>query len=182
MRVPIWTVIAGFAVLGGLAFSGDTAKMLRPGSRAAIGAIGEAGLEIDIERYRVPGKMTIFDFHSRNCPPCRAIAPGLQRLVEARADIAVRTINVDRPGSRSIDFSSPVAEQYGIRALPHFVIYDSRGRRAMEGKAAHRQVSEWIEQLPAPEEATAPAEEPPRRRRSMDDYPAGSGGDREAGS
>ena len=72
------------------------------------------GEEVDIETLVYEGKTTIFDFYSDYCPPCR------------------------------IDFGSPVAQQYKLRSIPYFIIYDASGSRTAEGNNAYKQVVQLL--------------------------------------
>lgn len=130
--------------------------------RAAGRVIGRPGEEIDPARHAVRGKVTIVDFYSAGCHVCQELAPHLERLERARTDIAVLTVDVNRPGVRGIDFRSPVVRQHGIQALPHIQIYDREGRRRLEGEEAYRLVAAWIEALaPGPEEPRPDTRRPP---------------------
>lgn len=104
------------------------------------------GEEIDIEKLLQPGKTTIFDFYSEYCPPCRKISPALVKLDSLRKDIVVVKININRKGIQGIDWNSPVARQYALRSIPHFVIYDSTGYRTHEGEEAYQQVMNLLSQ------------------------------------
>jgi thiol-disulfide isomerase/thioredoxin len=103
------------------------------------------GEKVTLADYVVTGKTTIFDFSSEYCPPCRAIAPRLEELHKKRDDIAVVTIDINRPGVRGIDWKSPVAGQYGLRSIPHFKIYSPEGKLIAEGDKAAEQVYGWVE-------------------------------------
>jgi thiol-disulfide isomerase/thioredoxin len=107
------------------------------------------GQKVDLADFLVPGKTTIFDFTSEFCPPCRAIAPHLDRLHANRADISVVKVDINRPDVRGIDWNSPVAGQYAIRSVPHFKVYGPDGRLVAEGDEARRMVIGWIEEQPA---------------------------------
>jgi thiol-disulfide isomerase/thioredoxin len=102
------------------------------------------GEEIDIEKLLAPGKTTIFDFYSEYCPPCRKISPALAKLASKHKDIAVVKININRKETKGIDWSSPVAQQYQLRSIPHFIIYDSTGYRTHEGEEAYQKVMELL--------------------------------------
>ncbi|MBI4870050.1 MAG: thioredoxin family protein [Candidatus Riflebacteria bacterium] len=128
---------------------------LRPGAADPIGLIGSPGQRLDLEGYVVPGKLTVFDFFSHRCPPCRLMAPKLERLVAARADVVVRTIDIDRAGARGIDFGSPVARQHKLEALPHFEIFDAQGRLWLRGTEAYERLLEWSSAV-APEPTSPP--------------------------
>lgn len=104
------------------------------------------GEEIDIEKLLQPGKTTIFDFYSEYCPPCRKISPALAKLDSKRGDLVVVKININRKGVQGIDWNSPVARQYALRSIPHFVIYDSTGYRTHEGEDAYQQVMNLLTQ------------------------------------
>ena len=104
------------------------------------------GAPVDLAQFAVPGKYTVFDFYSEYCPPCRAIAPHLDALHHARADIAVVKIDINRPDHRGIDWKSPVASQHHLRQVPTFVVFGPDGKQQSEGDAAYHQVVSWIEE------------------------------------
>lgn len=132
----------------------------------ALVSVGRPGQEIRLESHLGKGRTTLFAFKSRHCGACRAMEPELERLASSRQDLTLRVVDVDRPGARSIDFRSPVATQMGIRALPHFVIFDRAGRQALAGDKARAQVDQWIEQLPPPTDGTFEPTEPAQGRPS----------------
>src|SRR4051794_4025329 len=78
-------------------------------SAAEIPAKGEKPLRIaqgktvNLADYVVPGKTTVFDFTSEYCPPCRAIAPQLEKVHQKRADVVVVAVDINRPGVKGID-------------------------------------------------------------------------------
>lgn len=102
------------------------------------------GKEIKVADYLVTGKITIFDFYSKFCPPCRAIAPSLEKLHETRADIAVVKVDINRPDVQGIDWESPVARQYDLHSIPHFKVYGADGKLKAEGDAAYDLVTSWL--------------------------------------
>ncbi|MEA3400156.1 MAG: thioredoxin family protein [Armatimonadota bacterium] len=104
------------------------------------------GKEVSLEDHVVAGKITIFDFYSDYCPPCRVISPKLEELAARRDDIAVVKVDINRPGVSGIDWQSPVARKYSLHSIPHFVIYDADGRVMAEGRRAYQQVNEWLRQ------------------------------------
>jgi thiol-disulfide isomerase/thioredoxin len=106
----------------------------------------QPGEEIEIKNLVQEGKTTIFDFYSVYCGPCRRISPLLERLDRRRDDIVVIKIDINRNGVRGIDWGSPVTRQYNIQSIPYFIIYDTRGRRVLEGKEASRQVFQLLRQ------------------------------------
>lgn len=103
------------------------------------------GAKVNIQDYLVPGKTTIFDFTSQFCPPCRAVAPLLERLHETRADVVVVKVDINRPEVKGIDWKSPVAQQYGLRSIPNFKVFGPDGKLLAEGKPASQLVYSWLE-------------------------------------
>jgi thiol-disulfide isomerase/thioredoxin len=118
--------------------------ILTKGSASTAANAAAPGEETDIEDLVQTGSITIFDFYSDYCPPCRKISPLLEKLDEKREDIVVMKIDINREGRKGIDWGSPLARQYGLRSIPHFVIYDESGERSHEGKAAAQQVFKWL--------------------------------------
>jgi thiol-disulfide isomerase/thioredoxin len=104
------------------------------------------GQKVDLKDYVVPGKTTIFDFMSAYCPPCRAIAPHLAKLHANRADIVVVEVDINRPDVKGIDWRSPVAQQYGMRSIPHFKVFNPDGKLQAEGDDAYHLVTSWFKE------------------------------------
>ncbi|MGE5343141.1 MAG: thioredoxin domain-containing protein [Candidatus Omnitrophota bacterium] len=103
------------------------------------------GQELDIEKFLPGGQMVIVDFYSEYCPPCRAIGPYLKQLDSKRTDILVLKVDINRPGIQGIDWGSPLARQYKLRSIPHFLIYGSSGKLEYEGEAAYQKVMELLQ-------------------------------------
>ena len=103
------------------------------------------GQEVNLADYLVPDKTTVFDFYSEFCPPCRAIAPRLEKLHESRADIAVVEVDINRPGVKGIDWRSPVARRYDLNSIPHFKVYGPDGKLKAQGDDARAMVTAWFE-------------------------------------
>jgi thiol-disulfide isomerase/thioredoxin len=102
------------------------------------------GAEVKITDYLVSGKTTIFDFTSQYCPPCRAVAPLLEKLHQTRDDIVVVKVDINRPSVKGIDWDSPVAKQYELGSVPHFKVYGPDGKLMAEGKPASQLVYGWL--------------------------------------
>jgi len=125
-------VIAGFVLF-------FLALVLSVSQAGEIKVLNEAapGSAVDIEKHVEKGKTTIFDFYAEWCGPCRNIAPYLEKLQEKDRSVVVKKINIDK-------WNSPVCQQYKIRSVPCFRIYDSSGRLQYEGKEAYNKVLEMI--------------------------------------
>lgn len=104
------------------------------------------GEKVDIEKYVVPGKTTVFDFTSEYCPPCVAIAPLLHDLDAKRDDLVIVEVDINREGVKGIDWSSPVTAQYGIQSVPSFKVYGPDGKLTAENEEAYEMVSAWLEE------------------------------------
>ena len=105
------------------------------------------GQPIDFAPQLVSGKYTIIDYYSPYCGPCMRLRPSLQYLTVARNDVAVRSININRPGVRGIDWDSPIIKATGIQSLPHLIIFDPNKHQVSEGREASMQVRNWLHGL-----------------------------------
>ena len=103
------------------------------------------GAEVKITDYLVPGKTTIIDFTSEYCPPCRAVAPMLDKLHQTRDDIVVVSVDINRPNVKGIDWKSPVARQYQLESVPNFKVFNPEGKLIVEGKPASQLVYSWLQ-------------------------------------
>jgi thiol-disulfide isomerase/thioredoxin len=135
-------IVVALAILGYLIIQKETGSM-EPSMPSSF----QPGQEIDIETLVVSGKTTIFDFYSDYCPPCRKISPLLKKLDEKRDDIVVIKLDINRPGIKGvIDWKSPLARQYKLHGIPHFIIYDTSGNRTHEGRLASDRVFQLLYQ------------------------------------
>jgi len=138
-RLILTLALAAFIAAPSGVFAADT--HVKGGKPARI-AMGE---EVQLSDYLVPGKITIFDFTSQFCPPCRAIAPSVEKLHTTRQDIAVVSVDINRPGVQGIDWKSPVAQQYHMRSIPHFKVFGPDGKLIAEGNEARELVTSWFQ-------------------------------------
>jgi thiol-disulfide isomerase/thioredoxin len=102
------------------------------------------GENIDIMKHVESGKITVFDFYSEYCPPCKTIAPQLAELDKARPDIVVKKIDINRKDHKGIDWQSPVVQQYKIQSVPYFIIYNENGKVMASGREATEKVFEYL--------------------------------------
>ncbi|MBX9689222.1 MAG: hypothetical protein K2X27_21110 [Candidatus Obscuribacterales bacterium] len=106
------------------------------------------GTPVNAEKYLVPGKYTIVVFFSPYDPACATLGPQLMQLARVKPDIAVRTININRPGIEGVDWQSPVLQSAQIQAVPHFQIYDTSQNLRAHGRPAYEQVVQWLKTMP----------------------------------
>jgi len=79
------------------------------------------GQPVIIAKHLAPGKVTVVDFYADWCGPCRMISPYLEQLVAGDHDVVLRKVDV-------VSWNSPVAQEYGINAIPHIEVYDRAGK------------------------------------------------------
>ncbi|KAI9199595.1 thioredoxin family protein [Polychytrium aggregatum] len=89
-------------------------------------------------------RCVVVDFTSMTCPPCRAIAPEFERLLEEHQrykPVGVRCVTLPRPmivGVKvEVGTARDIATRYGITATPTFV-YFLDGKQFAEFKGADR--------------------------------------------
>lgn len=121
----------------------DAATDKGPGKQERISKVG-FGQPVDLHALAYPGKVTIIDFYSDYCPPCRAISPPLHDAVKANQSTALRVVDINRPGTQGIDWQSPVAQQNELRSIPFFVIFDATGNEVARGGRARDMVAAFL--------------------------------------
>ncbi len=87
------------------------------------------GEKVEIKRHIKPGQVVLFDFYADWCGPCRKITPELEGLARKYpGQVVLKKIDIK-------NWNSAVAQQYGIRSIPHVVLYDQRGKKRVDGNA-----------------------------------------------
>jgi thiol-disulfide isomerase/thioredoxin len=119
--------------------------LISPGA-AADANHGNPGQPLDVKSLVVRGKTTVIDFYSPFCPPCLYLAPRLARLADMRPGLAVQKVNINRPGVNGIDWRSPLAQQYQLRSVPHFMIFNTQGQLVAQGREAFETVRRWLQE------------------------------------
>ncbi len=93
----------------------------------------------DIARMIEQPGATLLDFWSRDCAPCRTLAPVLDDLARDFAD-ELRIGKVDVGGDATL------AERFGARSLPTLVLYrDGREVDRVVGARSRSQLTAWLE-------------------------------------
>jgi thiol-disulfide isomerase/thioredoxin len=106
---------------------------------------GRGGETLAIKAVLDRNHTTAVDFYSPYCPPCVMIAPLLEQLAARLPEVTFVRVNINRPEAQAIDWKSPLARQYRIRSIPHFMIFDAQGKLVVEGPAASRMIQSWME-------------------------------------
>ena len=107
---------------------------------------GHAGQALNVKSLLVKGKTTVIDFYSPFCPPCVRLAPLMAKLAKKRPDLAIKKVNINRPGVNGIDWRSPLAQQYQIRQVPFFMIFNPQGQPVAQGREATETVGGWLQE------------------------------------
>ena len=107
---------------------------------------GNPGQTLDVNSLLVKGKTTLIDFHSPFCPPCVRLAPLLAQLAAKRPDLAIKKVNINRPGVQGIDWRSPLAQQYQVRQVPYFMVFGPQGQLVAQGRDAVEQVGRMLQE------------------------------------
>ncbi len=102
-----------YALPAGYAAGADALVLTNDGSKVG-----------PLEKLRVAGKYTVFDFYAEWCAPCKLVDERLRKITGHRKDVAVRKLDV-------VDFDSELAEEIGDNAdgLPYVVIFTPNGGR-----------------------------------------------------
>jgi thiol-disulfide isomerase/thioredoxin len=79
------------------------------------------GAQVDVLAALPPGYVTVVDFWSVTCEPCKTLGAMLETGVADEPRVVIRKVDVG-------DGDTPVAATYKIAALPHFFIYDKQRR------------------------------------------------------
>ena len=120
--------ISGLAIV--VALLGAYALRRPPSPEPDIAIIAH-GERVDLQAHAVPGKYTVFDFYAVWCPPCRALSPALEKLASRNAErLAIRKVDI-------VDWTMPVAEQYGVEQLPYLVLFDGSGQKLAVGEKVY---------------------------------------------
>jgi len=86
-----------------------------------------------------PARKALFYFYSDHCPPCRTMAPRIDRLAERYPNVF--KINISQSGE--------IAHRFGITATPSVILVDG-GKivRAMVGTLSERRLAAMLEADP----------------------------------
>lgn len=79
------------------------------------------GALVRVADHLEPGFVTVVDFWAESCGACHTVGAMLAERVAGEPRVLIRKIDVG-------DGFTPVAEAYGVNALPHYRIYDKRGK------------------------------------------------------
>ncbi|MCC7530347.1 MAG: hypothetical protein IT342_17615 [Candidatus Melainabacteria bacterium] len=106
------------------------------------------GTQCHVQRYLVPGKYNVVMYYSPYDATSMNYAQRLMQLPQVNRNVAVRTININRPEIQAIDWESQIALDMQLQTLPFFVIYGPRQELRAKGRPAFEQVNQFIREMP----------------------------------
>ena len=80
----------------------------------------------------------LIDFYTPTCPPCRAFAPVLEQIATEQAD-KLKVVKVDASEEGQL------AAEFGVTAVPTFVLLDNGVRKAqLTGAKPKKAFEQWL--------------------------------------
>ncbi len=105
------------------------------------------GEEVNVEDHLAEGQITIVEFFSPACPNSMQIGPAVEAIAQARQDVSLVKVNINRPEAETIDMDSPVVQQHDLDQVPYFLVYGPDGELQAEGDEAQGMIIGWLEEL-----------------------------------
>ncbi|HVS31387.1 MAG TPA: thioredoxin domain-containing protein [Thermoanaerobaculia bacterium] len=87
--------------------------------------VASHGEAFDVRKHLARGKFTIFDFWAEWCGPCHVLTQKIEKLVQARSNVALRTIDLkqwDSPAGKQ------ATKEFKVPGLPYVRVYGPDGR------------------------------------------------------
>ena len=101
-------------------------KPLSAEERAALDIrVASSGQSFDVRKHLARGKYTIFDFWAEWCGPCHVLTPKIERLVQERPNIALRTIDLKQWDSAA---GKQATKDFKVPGLPYVRVYGPDGK------------------------------------------------------
>jgi thiol-disulfide isomerase/thioredoxin len=106
---------------------------------------GRGGEALEIKSLLSRDRTTALDFFSPYCYPCVQMTPVLEKLAARMPEVLFVRVNINRPEVTGIDWKSPLVQQYRIRSVPYFMIFNPQGKVVAEGPAARQMIQGWLQ-------------------------------------
>ncbi len=102
-----------------------------------ITSVTEDNYQQEVESY--PGRVLI-DFYTPTCPPCRVFAPTLDQIATEQGD-KLKVVKIDA------STEGQLAAEYGITAVPTFVLLNAGERKAqITGARSKKAFEQWLDE------------------------------------
>ena len=99
----------------------------KPVKTASVKKIS-SGERVNLNKHVAKDKVTAFLFYADWCHSCEKIRPGIENMARNSDNLILRKIDIT-------EFESPVTDQYGIKSIPYFFIFDEGGNLAVKGSS-----------------------------------------------
>lgn len=106
---------------------------------------GRGGETLEIKSLLSRDRTTVIDFYSPYCYPCVQMVPILEKLATRLPEVMFVRLNINRPEVKGIDWQSPLVQQYRIKSVPYFMIFNPQGELVAEGTAARQMLRGWLQ-------------------------------------
>ncbi|MEA2569874.1 MAG: hypothetical protein QOI24_1875 [Acidobacteriota bacterium] len=80
---------------------------------------------VDIEKSLAAGKVTVVDFYGDWCGPCAVLEARLQHLMQGKANLAIRRINIGKWNNAA---AKQATREFHASALPYIRVYAANGK------------------------------------------------------
>jgi thioredoxin 1 len=87
--------------------------------------VASHGEAFDVRKHLARGKYTIFDFWAEWCGPCHVLTPKIERLVQERSNVALRTIDLKQWDSAA---GKQATKEFKVPGLPYVRVYGPDGK------------------------------------------------------
>ncbi len=103
----------------------------------SVKVISNGGRKVELNQHIGKGMITVVDFYADWCGPCRQVAPHLEKMASADADVNLVKIDI-------VKWGTPITKQYNVKNVPNIRVYDRGGK--MVGKPTHdmRKIAKYV--------------------------------------
>ncbi len=112
-----------------------TLSLVRKEEKSLVTHVTESTYQQEVESH--PGRVLI-DFYTPTCPPCRAFAPTLDQIAAEQAG-TLKVVKIDASEEPNL------ATEFGVRAVPTFVLLERGTRKAqIVGARSKKAFEQWL--------------------------------------
>lgn len=100
--------------------------------------INQSGERVDVKAHLVPEKINIIEFVTSWDRAAARLHLQLTEYEKSNPDVVVLRVQVK-------NMQSPVAKQYNLDKIPHYIIYDEKGELMCQGQAAFQEIVDRLD-------------------------------------